>query len=375
MANQTWLKVEDGDAAGALRAFLSALLDAGHLDALLAPCRVGEGGAVAHVLVEDARALARCAPLAPAMPANAAALVSRLTIQDTGRRLGVLLRSCELRALVELVKLHQIGLEHVTTIGVDCLGTYELVDYVEMWRAGARPDAIWEGAAGGRPALVEGQQIRVACQMCEHPAAELADIRIGLIGLDPSRQILIESDDALELPAGMLGEGTPAEAKRRQEAAARLAGERAEERDRRLSAWEDEVRDIPALLDRFAACIRCHNCMIACPICYCKECIFRTPTFDHDPDQYFRWAERKGALRMPADTLLFHLTRLNHMATSCIGCGMCDSACPSRLPVATMFRAVARRVQALFDYEAGRSLDEEVPLATFCEDELRDLGK
>ena len=57
------------------------------------------------------------------------------------------------------------------------------------------------------------------------------------------------------------------------------------------------------------------------------------------------------------------------------GCGMCESACPSHLPIATLFRAVAQETQALFDYEAGRSLEEDLPLATFREDELRELGK
>ncbi|MDH4136355.1 MAG: 4Fe-4S dicluster domain-containing protein, partial [Anaerolineae bacterium] len=102
---------------------------------------------------------------------------------------------------------------------------------------------------------------------------------------------------------------------------------------------------------------------------------FRTPTFDHVSPQYFRWAERKGSIRLPTDTLLFHLTRLNHMATSCVGCGMCESACPSELPVALIFRAVGQETQAIFDYQPGRSLEEEVPVAAFREDELTELGE
>jgi formate dehydrogenase subunit beta len=78
---------------------------------------------------------------------------------------------------------------------------------------------------------------------------------------------------------------------------------------------------------------------------------------------------------MPTDTLIFQLTRLNHMATSCVGCGMCESACPNDLPVATIFRAVGEKVQALFDYVPGRSLEEELPVATFREDELTSLGE
>jgi formate dehydrogenase (coenzyme F420) beta subunit len=133
--------------------------------------------------------------------------------------------------------------------------------------------------------------------------------------------------------------------------------------------------DMQGMLGEFSACIRCHNCMINCPICYCRECIFRTPTFEHESQLYYQWAERKGTVRMLPDTLLFHLTRMNHMATSCVGCGVCSDVCPVDIPVATAFRAVAERAQAIFDYHPGRSLDEAAPVQEFREDELTAMGK
>ena len=368
MTHRKWLKVENGDVPGALSGFLKTLVEAGLVDTLLAPCRPPIGEGIVPALIQDREMLARSDLLAPVMPGNMATLVSRLTVTETGRRLGVVLRPCELRALVELTKLHQINLNGVTTIGIDCLGTYEVTDYIEMQRAGQRPETIWRGAGEGEPAVVEGYQVRTACQMCEHPVPEAANVRIGLIGLRDAGRLLIESDVPLDF--SILEENGDASA--RPQAVTKLIERRVAARERILGAWREQVSDISQLVAHLSTCVRCHNCMVACPICYCKECIFRTPTFDHASEQYFRWAERKGALRMPADTLLFHLTRLNHMATSCVGCGMCDSACPSHLPIATLFRAVAQHVQALFDYEAGRSLDEEVPLATFREDELRD---
>jgi formate dehydrogenase subunit beta len=128
--------------------------------------------------------------------------------------------------------------------------------------------------------------------------------------------------------------------------------------------------DAASLAAYFAACQRCHNCMVACPICYCKECLFRTAAFDHEQGRYLRWAGRKGATRLPADTVLFHLTRLNHMSTSCVGCGLCESACPSNIPLTVLLRTVSSQTQALFDYVPGRRLDEEIPLMSFREAEL-----
>jgi formate dehydrogenase subunit beta len=91
--------------------------------------------------------------------------------------------------------------------------------------------------------------------------------------------------------------------------------------------------------------------------------------------KYIGWAKRKGAFRLPADTSLFHLTRLNHMVLSCVGCGMCTQACPADLPVGAVFRSVGHHLQDVFGYLPGRSVDEVLPLITFEEDEWTDLGE
>ncbi len=73
---------------------------------------------------------------------------------------------------------------------------------------------------------------------------------------------------------------------------------------------------------------------------------------------------------MPSDTLIFHLTRLSHMATSCVGCGMCESACPSGLPVSSLFSLIGSQLQDMFDYVPGKDPEEEAPVSVFKEEEL-----
>jgi formate dehydrogenase subunit beta len=74
---------------------------------------------------------------------------------------------------------------------------------------------------------------------------------------------------------------------------------------------------------------------------------------------------------MLENTLLFHLTRLNHMASSCIGCGLCTSACPNDIDVATLFISTAESIQQMLGYTAGARYDEPAPVTTFMEEELK----
>ncbi len=73
---------------------------------------------------------------------------------------------------------------------------------------------------------------------------------------------------------------------------------------------------------------------------------------------------------MPADVVLFHITRMSHVLTSCVACGQCEAACPSKIPLGRIYHRLSSEVQKMFDYEAGRGLDEELPLSSFREDEL-----
>jgi formate dehydrogenase subunit beta len=294
-------------------------------------------------------------------------------VTEHKEKLGVVLRACEIRALVELVKFQQAKLDNAVMIGVDCLGTFP----VTAWQAASSQqqvvEALLEGAVTGELKPHEGMAWRSACQMCEQPLPEgdHVALTIGLVGMEPGKVYLRaqgELAEALELPAN----GT---ATARAAAAEKLIAARVEARDAAFAEFRGRVDSMDGLLAEFATCIRCHNCMINCPICYCKECIFRTPTFEHESQLFYQWSERKGTVRMLPDTLLFHLTRLNHMVTSCVGCGMCTDACPMDIPVGTVFRAVGEKAQAVFDYHPGRSLEEAAPVQEFREEELTALGE
>jgi len=354
-----------------VQAILRSLLTSGAVDALLVPMTL-PSGSVAPMLVTDPDALDQANPLAPVLPINAARAASLLTASHHPGTLGLVLRPCELRALVELVKFQQASLDNALIIGIDCLGAYPVTDYNNADQHQLL-EQLLAAAPSGQPQPYDGLAFRDACQICEHPipAGDHLALAIGLIGVEPGSLYLRARDDLAQALDLAPGEAPAA----RNAAAQAYIDTRTQARDAAFAQFRDRVHSIDSLLHEFSACIRCHNCMINCPICYCRECIFRTPTFEHESQLFFQWAERKGTVRLLPDTLLFHLTRLNHMVTSCIGCGVCTEVCPADIPVGTIFRAVGQKAQAIFDYHPGRSLDEAAPVQEFREDELTALGE
>jgi formate dehydrogenase subunit beta len=307
------------------------------------------------------------------MPINGARAVSSLTGKQAPGRIAAVLRPCEIRALIELVKLQQANLEGLTLIGLDCPGTFEIPRYLERQaQAAVGLGEILSAAREGRDPAIDGLPLRVACKMCVAPTAEQAAIRIELFGLRPEGGLTIEMPDAT---AAQMGLAAAQEGGSRPGAIEKLTASRRAAREKALAeirALMNADGGLPAL---FGSCIRCHNCMTACPICYCKTCLFKSASFDHKPEHYLSAARRKGALRLLGDTILFQLTRMNHMSASCVSCGMCTSACPADIPVGAIFSAVGAQVQATFDYLPGRDVSEPLPLITFQANEWTQIGE
>ncbi|MFQ6099630.1 MAG: formate dehydrogenase [Anaerolineae bacterium] len=375
---RTVIPVENNDTLAAVRGFLKQLLEADVMDALLVPMET-PAGTVTPALVADSDLLDAANPLAPVMGLNAARVAGRVSVREPRGKIGVMLRPCELRALVELVKLQQASMDDLVTIGVDCLGTYDVPVYTAMQNNG-RVDmaALLTTAQNGELAPQEGYTFRDACQMCEKPQVENADITLELFGADLTAGIPVtlpdEIAEALSPPLSPPMGGMKRGEERRADVVEQVIAARTQVRDARFAEIRQRLEQ-EGIEGVFAACVRCHNCMTVCPLCYCKTCLFESPVFDHEPIQYMNWANRKGAYRLPADTMLFHLTRLNHMVLSCIGCGMCTNGCPAELPVGRVFRAIGQQVQEAFEYVPGRSVEEPLPLVTFREDEWMEVGE
>lgn len=372
MVKTVSFSVRDGGITGAMRQLLKQLLEKRLVDAVLVPLELPSRESVVQSLVTQPEVLDAASPLAPVLPVNTANIVSKITrLASSEKKIAVVARSCELRALVELVKLKQACLDNIVLIGVDCYGTYSVPEYRQFSKECQNTgDEFMKGVKAAKA----DSRLREACQICEYPYPLLADITIGLIGSDFDEEIILLANTALGQQV-VDGLGLPeAKADGRQAAIDRLVADRVKRRDEVFAQTLAETKGLEKLTSIFAPCIGCHNCRDMCPVCYCRECVFDSTTFAFEADKYLGWASKKGALRVPTDTLLFHLTRLNHMDTSCVGCGLCQAACPNDVPVFRIFRLVGSKVQPLFDYVPGRSVDDPLPLTTFKEAEFEKVG-
>ncbi len=376
MAKTAKIEVKEQDLLASVQGFFKKLLQDGGINALLVSQRLPMKNVVMPTLVTDPEKINGSDPLAPVFPMNASKVVTKLTRKPINGQIAVVLRPCEIRAFIELVKLKQGRMENVILVGMDCLGAYSNVNYPRFCGEDGNQATIrfYKNVMSGKGTACEDFDLSPACKACEYPIPENADVLIGMIGVDTNDHLIVKANtpagEELLAKLDLPGTGEP---KGRQEAIDALIAERIAYRDQMFKETSEATADMEKLTSYLANCINCYNCRVACPVCYCKECVFVTDVFDHEPSQYLRWASRKGIIKMPTDTIFYHLTRLAHMSTACIGCGQCTNACPNNIPVMEIFRTIANFTQKAFDYEAGRSIEDEPPLSVFREEEFREL--
>jgi formate dehydrogenase subunit beta len=376
MAITAKIVVKDNDILRSLRGLFEDILKIDDIKAILVPQHLPMKNMVMPTLVTDPDQLNGVDPLAPAFPMNTAKIVSRLTRKPMSGKIAALMRPCEIRAFVELVKLKQGRTDDVLLIAIDCLGALPNKDYLQYAGDDMTESTVrfYQNALSGKTAGKEGIDLSPSCKACEYPVSANADIQIGLLGVAVDDYVLVQSqtEDGTHI-LNRLNLPEAAEPATRQDAISSLVEQRTIYRDDMFNKTREATDTVEKMTAYLASCVNCYNCRVACPVCYCKECVFVTDVFNHDPCQYLRWANRKGIIKMPTDTVFYHITRLAHMSTACVGCGQCSNACPNDIPVMELFRTIAQDTQNAFNYEAGRSLEEDPPLSVFREDEFAEV--
>lgn len=325
-------------------------------------------GRYAHTLITDRRLLDRAAPTVPLMPVNAGKMVSRLTmLEPAPEPIAVVLRPCELRALVELVKLEQARLDNLLLISFTCGGVVptrtmrgEMAPVLEKYRETVQAGATWDG-------------LRDTCRVCREFVPAGADITLALVGKDSSEttDVLAGTGKGEQLLDGLV---PSSEGALDSSALERLGKERAGQEPAVFGRFAPETFGLDGLISVFGRCVNCHACSKACPVCYCNMCQFESADAAQQPNETVEELDRRGGLRLPVGTIYYHVGRMLHVSMTCVGCGMCSDACPVDIPVASIFTRLAGRVQGMFNYVAGKDVDEKIPTSTFEAEELKEIG-
>ncbi|MEE4243156.1 MAG: hypothetical protein V2I36_16965 [Desulfopila sp.] len=104
-------------------------------------------------------------------------------------------------------------------------------------------------------------------------------------------------------------------------------------------------------MEEFVKCIKCYGCSNICPMCFCNECSLKCDDLI-----------KKGEL--PPEIPVFHHTRAMHMVGRCIDCGLCEEACPSTIPLRTLYKKVNSIMDDNFDFKTGMKRGQRSPLNT-----------
>ena len=244
------------------------------------------------------------------------------------KRIGLICRACESRAVRALVIEHQFKRENLYLIGVPCRG---ILDWKKIRNAVDGPithaveqdDQIALEVNGKKKMLKRGEFISDSCRNCTHREPVGVDILIG--------DIHPEDDfGTAGLPP------TWAEAFKSKSANVRY----------RLFTEETD------------RCIRCYACREACPMCYCTECFV-----DHIAP---RWSE---SMITPGGTQAWHIIRAFHQTGRCVECGACERACPMDIKMVYLTDKLNDDMKEIYGFDVGADEEKQPPFATITLDD------
>ena len=342
-------------------------MDKGIFDAILIPMKVPAGDSYVYVLIKDKSLIKDALPFPPIMSVQGAKAVSSITRLGKGNiKIAAIMRPCEIRATIELAKLEQTNLENITLVSMDCPGVIPFSDFIKDPEKAMK---LFDNAIKQE----DDKIMRPVCQICDKSSMIAGDLHIGTLGAKKDTFFIISNSkkgndvlDKLDITPKDSIDSWKAKVKEKTE-------KKQIKRKKTHKDLKTQIGGLDNFLDAFSRCINCHNCMSVCPICYCRLCYFDSDKVKYSPNEYLQKAENKGSIRFLPDTSLFQIGRMIHMSLSCVSCGSCEDSCPMSIPVAQIFSMIADETQGLFDYVAGRSLNEPIPLKTYKEDELHEV--
>jgi formate dehydrogenase (coenzyme F420) beta subunit len=345
------LRILDGNVVDRLRDFLTIWWSRIEFEAMLVPILQPGGREVAAQEIKDPASLVDFSPFAPLMLNNTASVVGEFVRNNSNGPLAVLLRPCELRALIELQKLHRIslpalernGTNHwVVLIGIDCPGTLVSSEFARQVDILGMDTLTREMITDSEKGGFLNEYLRKACQLCEWPVPCGTDLTIGIFGtLSRQSILLIPKDEAFDaqMRLGEVSDGlvTEVEISLRGNVIQSMMDRRAANRENPGITKFANPADISNLLASFTRCTLCADCLDACPL-YEGE---------------LSGLLGVGGLHQVERPLLADFIRIGRWLASCSGCGMCEEVCEWDIPLTLLISKLSRPIRNELGYTAG----------------------
>lgn len=375
--DEMFKKAENG---GVVTSLLKYILEDSIADTILTiKAKNGDRYAGTPVLIDDPDKLLETAGSLHCSTPNIARFLREYIDEIPYENIAVVCKPCDARAIIELSKREQINLDDLVLIGVNCTGTISPVTAKKMMKEEFKIDpnhVVKEDIEEGTLTvfLNDGSKVeknlfrleekgygrRENCKVCNINIPRMVDIACGKWGTDNENETFVEicSDKGYNIFKGAIekdvidvrepSEENISERDRKDKNEIEKAEEQRKIYYKSIMDLEEKER-LNYWMGEFNKCIKCYGCRDACPLCYCEECIL-------EPDRGFI---KSGEI--PPNNL-FPLTRLSHVADSCVNCGQCQEACPMDIPLSKLYSVLNDKLMDIFDYIPGIDEDDEPPL-------------
>lgn len=339
-----WMVETHGDPLQAVHGFLSVIWNGFKLDKMMVPIDGNQSIDAMPAIYEKVNQLNQVNPFRPIMASNIARFIPDFIHQNPNKKLGVVLKPCELRSLIEMKKHKDFPITNLITICVDCLGTYPIEEF--QWRSqrkGSVEGLTLEAIKHARQGSLVPYRFRPACQMCTAPQAYGASINFEIIGIPVRKYFLVKTDKKLDISFlkknNIITDFSSQDIiEIREKMLSKITERNGRVKDRVMRGLSDVLpANVDALVSHLADCGSCRKCIDHCPICS-VQLPKRTQNGKYDKEDLITWL------------------------ISCSGCGMCEQACPQDQPLATIFGFIRDQLIDPLEYVPGRSWDEKLPI-------------
>ncbi|MHA1144956.1 MAG: Coenzyme F420 hydrogenase/dehydrogenase, beta subunit C-terminal domain [Candidatus Helarchaeota archaeon] len=268
---------------------------------------------------------------------------------------GLIARPCDIRAFIELSKYHQVNVDDLFIIGIECPGSTSPQNATKQLKAKELdPEKITEEKLidDGLEITIDGKKEVLKlprfdnCQRCSNRLPRIADLTLDLV--DGKARITIKSERGKNFIEKIGLKGSSDDLKEKRKAHFEQLETNAREFAEKVFSEYENMTDAERFNKFFSdikKCRLCGACINACPLCYCPVCDVQ--------------AKRKA--KELDDPVLYWMLKMVHMSDACISCGKCGNVCPVKIPNDFYYDIVSRRILEAFKYETGKAVEDLPP--------------